>query len=124
MRRRFHGLKVVGAHTKRVCGRSRSGVINGVRQQKIKLFNGRKKYRGLKTHYRVSKSIGKGSIFICSRDVRRHKEKVSKFGEMLSVKDLSKLMLQEILDFTLFTHNQIISPKIHSISTNQVKNSS
>lgn len=98
-------------------------IINGVRQQSIKLYNGRKKYRGMKTHYRISKSIGKGSIFICSRDVRRHKEKVSKFGEMLSVKGMSKFVLQEILDFTLFTHNQIISPKIHSITPNQVKKS-
>ena len=80
-------------------------VINGVRQQRIKIYNGRKKYRGKKTHFRVEKSIGKGSIFISSRDIRRKKEKVSKWGEVLSVTALTKVVLQKLLVSTLKTHN-------------------
>ncbi|MDA9773481.1 hypothetical protein N9B82_00875 [Saprospiraceae bacterium] len=84
--------------------------INAVRQQRIKIYNGRKKYRGLKTHFKVKKSIGKGSIFLCSRDIRREKEKVSKWSEMLSDRGLTKVVLVKMLNFTHKTHNPSFLP--------------
>lgn len=85
--------------------------INAVRQQRIKIYNGRKKYRGLKTHFKVKKAIGKGSIFLCSRDIRRAKEKVSKWGEMLSYRGLTKVVLVKMLNFTRSTHNPSFLPQ-------------
>ena len=75
-------------------------VINNIRQQEIKIYNGRKKYRGLKIHYKIKKSIGKGSIFLCSRDVRRKGAKALKFAEMLSLRGLSPLVVAKWINST------------------------
>ncbi|MDA9773997.1 hypothetical protein N9B82_03480 [Saprospiraceae bacterium] len=75
-------------------------VINKIRQQQIKIYNGRKKYRGLKLHYRISKSIGKGSIFLCSRDVCRKNVNTLKFAEMLSFNRLSQLVVAKLINST------------------------
>ncbi len=46
-------------------------LLNKIRNQKIKLYQRRKKYRGIKYHYKVRKNRAKGSIFLCSKYLKK-----------------------------------------------------
>lgn len=52
--------------------------IDKIRNQQIKLYRGKKKYRGRKSHYKIEKINEKGSIFLCSRDMKEKKELLQK----------------------------------------------
>jgi len=42
-----------------------------LRNQLVKLYQNKLMYRGLKAHYKIPKKLGNGSIFLCSRELRR-----------------------------------------------------
>jgi len=90
-------------------------VINDMRQQRSRLYNGRKRYRGLKFHYRISKSVGKGSIFICSRDIRR-KNLVLGSMKMFEITGLRKSVVAKMIKSTINSHSNQKSS--HSTKTN------
>ncbi len=75
-------------------------VINDIRHQRLKLYEGKKKYRGLKWHYRIPARLGKGSVLLCSRDVRRKKKEAYKMLECLAFKGFTKLVLQDFIETT------------------------
>jgi len=74
--------------------------IDKLRKQQLKLYSGRKKYRGLKTHYKIDSQVGKGSIFLCSRDLMKTNIKLNNIGEVLNFLDFENSVLQKMIDFT------------------------
>jgi len=85
-------------------------VIDKIRKQQIKFYNSRKKYRGLKIHYRIGVKLGAGSVFLCSKDRAEMKRKL---GEVFDFIDLGRLVLQNMVTFTHSTHNQTQFPYSH-----------
>lgn len=84
--------------------------IAKIRNQKIKHYSKRKKYRGLKTHYKISINKIKGSIFLCSKEVRRKKTKMMDFVEVLELNSLRDLVVEKFVDYTINSHFPIITP--------------
>ena len=95
--------------------------IESIRKQQIKMYSKKKKYRSLKTHYKISSRIGKGSIFLCSRDVRKKGFEAKRMGEVFDFIDVTKTVLLKMIDFTNQAHNSYTSIPITSFS---LKNSS
>ena len=93
--------------------------INRIRNQQIKLYSGRKKYRGVKTHYKISASVGKGSVFLCSKDVKKRRLEFNNMKEVFEFIDLKETVVLKMLDFTFSSHNFNIP---HSISPSKPKN--
>lgn len=81
--------------------------IEKIRNQKIKFYSKRKKYRGVKTHYKISKLISKGSIFLCSKEVRRVNKKEVEFVELIDFVDLRKLVVENNNTF-IRNHNFLL----------------
>jgi len=52
--------------------------IKLIRNQQVKLYQKKRKYRGLKTHRAIPIRLGKGHIFLCSKWVRRGKKRVER----------------------------------------------
>ncbi len=53
--------------------------LENMREQKMALYQRKKKYWGLKKHYRIDHSAGEGSVILCSKDLklgRKEKEKI------------------------------------------------
>ena len=83
-------------------------IILRMKNQKIRLIQRNKKYRKLKTHYRIPKEIGDGSVFLCSKWIKNEESKViraKKIGfKKLYVLDLDKLVLTKMLKNTYSNH--------------------
>ena len=84
--------------------------IEKIRNQNIKNFAGKKKYRGLKSHYKISPKMGKGSVFLCSKELRKVKRKFFKKLEVFNFIDLKKVVVQKMINHTLTYHNQHLKP--------------
>ena len=93
--------------------------IEGIRKQQLKLYSKKRKYRGLKTHYQIPSCVGKGSVFLCSRDVRREEYWGKKAGEVFKFIDLTDLVVQKMIDFTISVHKPT---KKHSSHSNSIVN--
>lgn len=78
-----------------------------MRNQQLRMYQKKKKYRGLKTHYKIEKIIGKGSIFLCSKDVNSANRKISRISERQSLQDFTKLVVPELVKNTLILHQQL-----------------
>ncbi len=77
--------------------------IEGIRKGYIKLHQKRKKYRAKRSHYMIPKKLGKGSIFISSRKLRKRMKKCSEKMEVLELTKLRPHVLRNLLDFTYTT---------------------
>ncbi len=60
-----------------------NGHMDNMRNQRIRMYQRKKKYRGLKCHYRVDKSVERGSIFLCSKELREGKSGERRNGSQL-----------------------------------------
>ena len=83
--------------------------IKAIRKQQHKLFQKRKKYRGLKTHRAIPSKLGKGSIFLCSKWVGNwRKKKKARDGFIagkVSVIEFEELVVQDSIISTFYKHN-------------------
>ena len=75
--------------------------LEKIRTQNIKHYAKKKKYRGLKTHYKISKKKGQGSVFLCSKEIRKVKKEISKSFEVIDFKGLTNLVLQKMINLTI-----------------------
>lgn len=78
--------------------------ISDLRNKQIKFYSRKKKYRSLKTHYRISSDVSKGSIFLCSKELLKKKREVLEFSEIFDFVDLTKLVVEEFVNSTLIQH--------------------
>jgi len=83
-------------------------LIRKIKNQQIKLYNGRKRYRGLKSHYRISGRLGKGSIFLCSKDLKKGELKKGNAG-VFDFIGLKNIVLQKLVNSTISKHEIKIS---------------
>ena len=79
--------------------------ISRIRKQQIKFYSKKKKYRSLKTHYVISVNNAKGSIFLCSKEIRKLKKEVAEFADVIDFIDLQKLVVQKMVNSTLNLHH-------------------
>ena len=86
--------------------------IDKMRNQQIKLYSKKKKYRSLKTHYRISSAVAKGSIFLCSKDLRKKSFDRRVLGEVFDFIDLKKLLVQKMVFSTLSLHKTSFSSNL------------
>lgn len=86
--------------------------LNKMRSQKLKLYQKKKKYRGVKYHYRIDKILEKGSIFLCSKELREGGRAIVKEIGFQSFWGLQDLVGPELINFTL---------KVHRIQTHTKK---
>ena len=66
--------------------------ISRLRKQQVAFYSKKKKYRSLKTHYTIPMKIAKGSIFLCSKDIRKMRKEKLKFSEVIDFVDLRDLV--------------------------------
>ncbi len=85
--------------------------INNVRKGLINLSQRKKKYRAKKSHYKIPKKLGKGSVFMSSRKLRKRFKQLKKRLQVLEIKADKKYVLR----------NSVIYTKLHSIFTNSPK---
>ena len=90
-------------------------IIEALREQTWRFYRRKKKYQGLKKHYKIPKKFGNGSIFLCSKEVQRELNKGRNFLESQSVSQLTDLVLSNLVHFTKTTHKLAQKP---IISTN------
>lgn len=83
--------------------------ISNMRNQQYKLYQKKKKYRGLKTHRAIPTKLGKGSIFLCSKWVKKWRKGKSKRASFNSVWadiiEFKDLVVQNAIDSTFKSHN-------------------
>lgn len=97
--------------------------IDKIRTQQIKFYS-KKKYRGLKTHYKVPKKLGKGSIFLCSRDLKLIHRESHVLGEVFEFVDLPKLVTENLIKSTIIKHTPFNSMPTNTASPKNHHNSS
>ena len=86
--------------------------LNRMRQQKIKSYQ-RKKYRGIKSHYKISNNIGKGSIFLCSLELIKLRKNLVEEMKTTILKGISDLVVLKFMDHTLKLHKSSKPPKFN-----------
>jgi len=83
--------------------------MHKLRNQVFTYYQRSLKYRGLKSHYKIPKKLGKGSIFLCSRELGKvvqrfkGKEKTQLFG------DIQKLVGSKSMKLLINNRNSLIS---------------
>lgn len=78
--------------------------LNKMRNQRVKLYQKEKKYRGIKFHYRIEKEIEKGSIFLCSKEMRSGKKEVREFLRDQLFWDFRDLVGLDLINSTRSSH--------------------
>jgi len=79
--------------------------LEKIRNKNFRLYAGRKKYRGLKTHYKIDKKVRNGSIFLCSKDVGKVKRRFFVEREVFEFIDLRKLVVKNMIKNTKNFHS-------------------
>lgn len=78
--------------------------LNKMRKQKVKLYQKNKKYRGLKSHYKIDKVNENGSIFLCSKELAdKGREVMREVGSQL-FGGFQNVVGGKLVDFTLKRH--------------------
>ncbi len=86
------------------------GHLEAMRNQQVRLYQRRKKYRGIKSHYRIKKEAGCGSIFLCSKEIWRDWKR-GRSGKKVQQKWIvANVVGEKMVDFTLNLHNSLIPP--------------
>lgn len=85
--------------------------LDKMRKQQVKIYQRKKKYRGSKTHYKIDHSVGKGSIFLCSKELRNERRKNSNYQQK---SDLTDLVLQKWVNLTSSLHNAFMKQKTNT----------
>ncbi len=62
--------------------------LNAMRQQRIRLYQRKKKYRGIKFHYQIDREVAQGSIFLCSKELGNKTNQEQKSQFIWQFKDL------------------------------------
>ena len=91
-------------------------LMQRIRNQQLKIYSGKKKYRAIKMHYRISGTTGNGSIFLCSKNMKKKGDSQRNLGKVFDYTRLNDLVVQEIVEFTKNTHLNLISSHFHSKS--------
>jgi len=55
--------------------------VENIRKKTKVMYQRKRKYRGLKSHYRIPKRLGKGSIFLCSKELEKYISRKKKEGQ-------------------------------------------
>ena len=87
-------------------------IISKMKNQKWKLIQRNPKYRKVKNHYKIPKEIGKGSVFLCSKEINK-KDYRRKLKTKLGIKNL----IFKHLNYKLLAKSVESTLKIH-LSTN------
>jgi len=72
-----------------------------LRKGLIQQCQNRRKYRAKKSHYKIPKKLGKGSIFLSSRKLKKRIRKYKKRLETLEIRGFKKHVLQELIRSTI-----------------------
>lgn len=81
--------------------------LSKVRRQQVKLYQDKKKYRGIKRHYCISKDEELGSVYLCSKELKEFGRK----REVVQViRHVDDFVLPELVDKTKFLHARGCSP--------------
>ncbi len=75
--------------------------LEKLRNQQIKLYQRKKRYRGLKKHYSIGKEEGKGSIFLCSKELKRDFRR----WNVQFIQYVQPFVLRELVKKSLSNHN-------------------
>lgn len=76
------------------------GYIEKIRQGAIKLYQSKRKYKAKKSHYRIPRKLGRGSIFLSSRKLRDRVRRVVERLEVLELQVSSKHVLRKLIKST------------------------
>lgn len=85
----FETLKEALAYTKKL----RKGLI--------KQCQTKRKYRSKKSHYKIPKKLGRGSIFISSKKLKKRLKKYKERLKVLEIKGLKKDVLRKLIEATI-----------------------
>lgn len=83
--------------------------IEKLRKGLIKQCQSRKKYRAIKSHYKISKKLGNGSIFLSSGKLSKRIEKCKEKLKVLEIKGFKKHVLKRLIKSTLKNTTKLIS---------------
>lgn len=83
------------------------GYIQKLKKGLINLSQGKKKYRPKKSHYRIPAKLGKGSIFLSSRKLKKRIRRFEERLEVLEIKRPKKHVLRKILKSTFKTTSKL-----------------
>jgi len=88
-----------------------------IRNQKVKLYQKKRKYRGLRTHRVIPSRLGKGHVFLCSKWVKSPKKRIGKrvciYEGSADIIEFENLVVQGMIDSTLNLHSPTFSfPKL------------
>lgn len=86
-------------------------VIQRIRDQTFRFYKRKKRYIGMKKHYKIPSKLGAGSIFLCSKEVR---EKVNKGRNLLEnqcFQELRDLVLSKFVRSTKNLHKYSSRPR-------------
>ena len=104
------GVKVKHSYTRYYFKTLKSAklCIAEIRSQQHRLYQKKKKYRGLKTHREIPRKVGKGNMFLCSKWVRKwrngKKEKRCKCGSWSDIIEFKELVVLKNINATLNHH--------------------
>ena len=80
-------------------------VIDSIRKQSFRFYRRKRKYRGLKKHYKIPRKLGRGSIFLCSRELKKEDKVGRNFLENQYLNGLEDLVLSNLINLTLKSHS-------------------
>ena len=86
-----------------------------MRNQLVKMYQRKPKYRGLKSHYCIPKKLGQGSIFLCSKDIKKLKYDRGIKMELPVFIGLEDFVVPELVRFTKNQHHSNNHPSKHPI---------
>ncbi len=88
-----------------------------VRNQQLRIYQKRKRYRGRKHHYRIGRKEALGSVFLCSKELDRTEEKgIRKVWGPIFI-GLTILVGQKLIKSTLKLHTRAKSYQNHQNSS-------
>ncbi len=78
--------------------------MESMRNQRIRLYQKKKKYRGLKFHYTIKSRVAKGSIFLCSKERSEGNHRIEREIEHQGLWGLTNLVGPNLIKSTSFLH--------------------
>ncbi len=92
--------------------------LENMREQLVCMYQRKKKYRGKKKHYTIQHEISKGSIFLCSKELKMQTKSLRKTQ---TLRDFTNIVLPKLIKRTKSIH---FNQKKHTQNTKQTQNSS
>ena len=78
--------------------------LDKMRNQRIRMYQKRRRYRGRKCHYQIDKQLACGSIILCSKELFEGRDVDRKMGGSELFQSFQSLVGLKLIDSTLQAH--------------------